>query len=217
MMDYRNDLGLFKNKVREMEAAIKTGRTLEQEFGSEVGLSALSEGDRFFLGKLRIAEVMFYLRNKILLHFGLLVIFGWQEEWAKGYVSLPDSSQNIFKERRFNVFSSSVFDAVGEFLKVIQFDGAILINGKGLITNSGMFIEGLRPTEAAEELKLPDAEDLSSRFGFKIKTHMRHLSAIGASYQFKDTTAYTISKKTGDLRIFEKGRIIYSTVDGEGA
>ncbi len=78
-----------------------------------------------------------------------------------------------------------------------------------------MFIEGLRPTEVAEKLKLPEEEDLSSRFGFKVKVHTRHLSGISASYQLKDTTVYTISRKTNDLRIFEKGKIVYSTIKEE--
>jgi DNA integrity scanning protein DisA with diadenylate cyclase activity len=85
----------------------------------------------------------------------------------------------------------------------------------GIVTNSGMFVEGLRPTDVAEKLKLPEEEDLSSRFGFKTKVHTRHLSAISASYQLKDTTVYTISRKTNDLRIFEKGKIVYSTVEEE--
>ncbi|UZE93080.1 MAG: hypothetical protein IB617_02885 [Candidatus Nealsonbacteria bacterium] len=213
-MNYRDSLERFKNRIQELEMEIGTNKTLKQVRG-EKDILALSETDWYFLCKLRVAELMFYLRNKILFHFGMLVIFGWQEEWTKEWVNLPDSSQNIFKERGFNIFYNSILDIASKFLQVIQFDGAILIDNKGMVTNSGMFIEGLRPTDVAEKLKLPEGEDFSSRFGFKIKVHTRHLSAISASYQFKDTTVYTISKKTGDLRIFEKGKIIYSTIKEE--
>jgi len=77
-------------------------------------------------------------------------------------------------------------------------------------------IEDLKPKEAAEKInphhRFPD---LSSRFGFKQKVHMRHLAAITSSFIFKGTTVFTVSEETGHLHIFERGKIAYSTVEDE--
>jgi CheY-like chemotaxis protein len=200
-------------KVKETAETMKTNKALEQIHEGDITVPTGVDYRNYY--RLRVAEIMLYLKNKILFNFGMFVILGWQEKWRKEYASLPDQDQNIFKEHRFSIFRYPTIEVANEFLKTIQFDGAILINERGTVTDSGVFIEGLRPIWVAKELKLAEAEDLSSCFGFRIKVHTRHLSAISASYQLKDTTIYIISKKTDDFRIFENGRIVYSTVKGE--
>jgi len=200
-------------KVEEIAETIKMNKALEQIDERDITVPTNVNYCNYY--KLRVAEIMLHLRNKILFNFGMFVILGWQEKWREEYANSPDRDQNIFKEYRFSIFHYPSLEVANEFLKTIQFDGAILINERGIVTDSGIFIGGLHPSYVANELKLPSSDDLSSRFGFKIKIRTRHLSAISASYQLKDTTIYIISKKTGDLRIFEEGKIVYSTIKGE--
>ena len=96
-----------------------------------------------------------------------------------------------------------------------DFDGAILINNKGLVLASGVFLENIKAKEVALNLNPQKAEDLSAAFGFKKKVHTRHLTAIASSYVLKNTTVFVISEEDRSIRIFEKGRIIYSTIKGE--
>jgi len=57
--------------------------------------------------------------------------------------------------------------------------------------------------------------DFSRTLGFKEKVHSRHIVAITASWQLQGTTVYTVSEETKTIRIYEDGRIIYSTIPKE--
>ncbi len=155
-----------------------------------------------------VAEIILKICRRKKEKFGMFVILGWRKKWWKKYAGIADETQDIFRRHHLNINQASI-----KIQKTVNFDGAILINKKGEIIDSGILIEGLRPTKTAFKVnpgnKLSD--DLSKRFGFKEKVHMRHLSAISASYELKGTTIYTVSEETGDFHIFEKGRIIFST------
>ena len=144
-------------------------------------------------------------------NFGLFVIFGWQDKWQE-YTDISDSTQDIFVLHHVNVAEiENHADWYREVESTVGFDGAILIDVNGEIVHSGVMIEGLRPRLIAETINPGQFKDLSDQFGFKHKVHTRHLSAITASYIFKDTTVFTVSEETGILHIFENGRIVYST------
>jgi hypothetical protein len=168
--------------------------------------------------KSKMAELMLNLMRRRK-KFGMFVILGWKAKWQR-YADTPDASQDIFARHHINIMklkptARAKNDGNGGMVSTINFDGAILIDGRGNVLHSGAMIEGLRPRATAHKLNPHRAADLSAQFGFKRKVHMRHIAAITSSYLFKGTTVFTISEETDDLHIFEDGRIIYSTVRGE--
>ena len=149
-----------------------------------------------FALKLKTAKTILGLmaRRK---NFGLFVILGWRRKWRK-HLDISDSSQDIFARSRRHDISET-----------LDFDGAVLIDRRGAVIHSGVFIEGLRPRAVADKLRPGRYRDLSEQFGFEAKVHARHLAAITASYVFKGTTVYTVSEETNAFHIFEGGRIIH--------
>ncbi|MEK7151602.1 MAG: hypothetical protein AAB784_02740 [Patescibacteria group bacterium] len=146
-------------------------------------------------------------------NFGLFVVLGWQDKWQE-YTDISDSTQDIFVAHHVNVLEiENHADWYHDVESTVGFDGAILINSNGEIVHSGVMIEGLRPRIAAAEINPGSFPDLSDQFGFDHKVHTRHLSAITASYIFKDTTVFTVSEETGALHVFEAGKIVYARAD----
>lgn len=159
--------------------------------------------------KMKTAELILNLM-KHQKNFGLFIILGWQNKW-QGYTDISDSTQDIFVKHHINVADiENHADWYREVESTVGFDGAILISPEGEIIHSGVMIEGLRPRVVAEKLNPGQFKDLSDQFGFKRKVHTRHLSAITASYIFKNTTVFTVSEEANDFHIFEAGQIIYS-------
>ncbi|HOM68195.1 MAG TPA: diadenylate cyclase [Candidatus Paceibacterota bacterium] len=165
--------------------------------------------------KLKIFEILFRLNKRKKEPFGMLVIYNFKEEWFDKFCSFPDISQNIFKDKKLNILKTPLNEVINAFSLTSDFDGAILINNKGTVIASGVFLENIKAKEVALTLNPSKAEDLSAAFGFKKKVHTRHLTAIASSYVLKHTTVFVISEEDRSLRIFEKGRIIYSTIKGE--
>jgi len=161
-----------------------------------------------FLLKKRLSRLILNLMNRQS-EFGLFVILGWQNKWNK-FSDVPDSRQDIYAKHRINVLEIGKIGSRHNIESTINFDGTILIDKKGDILHSGLMIEGLRPKEIANEINPGKFKDLSEQFGFKEKVHLRHLSAISASYVFKNTTVFTVSEETGTFHVFEKGKIVYS-------
>ena len=164
--------------------------------------------------KLILAKTLLHIRDQRKKFFGLFVIFNWQNKWNAQYADIHDTTQDIFAKHERNIFHAK---NIKKIAATIKFDGAILVTKRGIILHSGIFIEGLSPRRLAIKKSSNNRHlDLSTRLGFKTKVHTRHLSAITASWELKGTTVYTISEETGDMHIFEAGRIIFSTVPGEG-
>lgn len=147
--------------------------------------------------------------------FGMIIVLGWDDKWLDRYASVLDSNQNIFAENRFDLAQATDKEAVDVLKKIADFDGAIFINVRGQIVASGMYLENMKSKEAAKILNPQKTQDLSEAFGFKRKVHTRHLAAIAVSYRLKDTTIYAVSEEDKSLRIFENGKIIWSTIRGE--
>lgn len=158
--------------------------------------------------KMKTAEVVLRLMEHRK-NFGLFVILGWQRKWH-GYLDVSDSQQDIFASHHLDIMRLKP----GEHRRrdvdaTINFDGAILIDRRGTIIHSGVFIEGLRPRVVAEKLNPGRFRDLSEQFGFDTKVHARHLSAVTASHVFKGTTVFTVSEENNAFHIFENGRIVH--------
>lgn len=167
---------------------------------SEVGLSLEL--------KIRLIRIILNLMNKRD-GFGLFVVLGWQNKWNE-FTDMPDSRQDIYGKHHMDVMEMGKKGVHYDVESTVNFDGAILIDGKGKILHSGIMIEGLRPHEVADKINPGKFKDLSEQFRFKEKVHLRHLSAISASYIFKNTTIFTVSEESDSFHIFEGGKIIYS-------
>ena len=157
--------------------------------------------------RLNTSEVILRLMNRKK-GFGLFVILGWQNKWNK-YTDMPDAKQDIYKKHHQNLLKHHRSHK-DDIETTVNFDGAILVDRNGSIIHSGMMVEGLRPKEIANKINPGKFNDLSEQFGFKRKVHLRHLSAISASYIFKGTTVFTVSEESDSFHVFENGRIIYS-------
>jgi len=173
---------------------------------------AKEESEKTWEQKVKLSEMILRLKNSRKKRFGLFIVFGWKNDWNREHADISDSSQDIFAKNKIDVFRKTSFKKI---VSTINFDGAILIDKNGIIRHSGMIISQISPRALANELSKNSKEDLSTRLGFRKKVHTRHLAAITTSWTLKDTTVFTISEETGDIHIFEKGQIIFSTVPAE--
>ncbi len=161
--------------------------------------------------KMKTAELICRLMTKRK-NFGLFVILGWQKKWQE-HLDISDSQQDIFVGRHIDIMHATPAEDRGyDVGATVDFDGAILIDKRGVIVHSGAMIEGLRPRAVAQKLNPGHFADLSEQFGFTTKVHTRHLAAITASYIFRGTTVYTVSEENNAFHIFEGGRIIFSNI-----
>ncbi|MFN7088308.1 MAG: DNA integrity scanning protein DisA nucleotide-binding domain protein [Candidatus Paceibacteria bacterium] len=165
--------------------------------------------------KIKIYQVLKRLIKRLRHPFGMIIVLGWKKEWEKRYAALPDATQNIFENRSINIAQLSEEKLLEELSKTADFDGAILINSQGEIVASGIYLENMKPSSVADRLYPARAQDLSTSFGFKKKVHARHLAAISASYWLKGSTVFVVSEEDRSIRIFEGGRIIWSTIKKE--
>lgn len=172
-------------------------------------------GAVFKRSKIKFPEKLRIKTSKIILQlmnrkrgFGLFMVLGWQNKWNE-YIDMPDMGQDIYKKHHQNLLKH-YHSHKHDIETTVNFDGAILVDSKGNILHSGAMIEGLRPKEIANKINPGKFKDLSEQFGFKTKVHLRHLSAISASYIFKNTTAFTVSEENDSFHVFEGGKIIYS-------
>jgi len=159
--------------------------------------------------KIRMSRLILNLMNRRD-GFGLFVILGWKNGWSK-FTDMPDSRQDIYAKHPVNVMEAGKRGNNNHDIEsTVNFDGAILVDNKGNILHSGIMIEGLKPKEIAKKINPGKFKDLSEQLGFKEKVHLRHLSAISASYIFKNTTIFTVSEESDSFHIFEGGKIMYS-------
>lgn len=164
--------------------------------------------------KLKTYQALLELRAKRKA-FGMIVVLGWRREWSGVHASVPDAGQDLFDKHRFSFPDHSLSEYVERIGRTSEFDGAILINRDGIVAASGVYLENVSAKRIAVKLHGNRAEDLSEAFGFAIKVHTRHLAAIAASYTLKGTTIFTVSEEDSSVRVFEKGRIAWSTVARE--
>jgi len=146
---------------------------------------------------------------------GMFVVLGYnpQNQIHLQRYSEPDKDQNIFGDNPHVIDSETEVD----MQSTMNFDGAVLIDQNGYVTDSGIYVRNIDPIEVLEEMGIENNRDLSDRFGFSDKVHARHLAAICASYLMPGTTTFTLSEETGILRVFEAGKILYSQISGEGS
>ncbi len=142
--------------------------------------------------------------------FGLLVLLGYNLPKHEDYILTMSHSKNMFKDKR-GIMDENSKEAIK---KTIFYDGAILISKDGTIERSGVQLD-IDLIKFLKTMKLNWDGDLASQLGFANPVSMRHLSGIASSLQFKGTTVFTRSEETGDIRAYEEGKIIFSTVPEE--
>lgn len=164
--------------------------------------------------KLKTYQALLDLRAKRKA-FGMIVVLGWRREWSGVHASVPDAEQDLFERYHFSLIDHSVVESAERIGRTTQFDGAILVSRDGSAVASGVYLENVSAKRIAKKLHGNRAEDLSEAFGFSTKVHTRHLAAIAASYILKGTTIFTVSEEDSSVRVFERGRIVWSTVAKE--
>lgn len=161
--------------------------------------------------KIKVYELLIKLQKLRRSAFGFLLVLGWEKRWTKEFVSFPDASQNIFKNEELDLNKTEEDKILKKLLRITDFDGAVLVDKKGKVIASGVYLENMRPAQVIAAIGKKNFSDLSEAFGFYKKVHTRHLSGVACSYWFSDTLVYVISEEDRSFRIFENGKIIYST------
>jgi len=165
--------------------------------------------------KIEILNAIHQLVSQSKKPFGMLIIVGWRKNWERKHALIPDASQNIIDKKREQMFNRNIRTVVNIIKKTKYFDGAILIQKNGYLISSGIYLTGLQPHLLVEHLGKKLDGDFSSSLGFKDPVHARHLVAITASWQLRDTTVYTVSEEKQTIRVYENSQIIYSTISEE--
>lgn len=142
--------------------------------------------------------------------FGILILLGYNHSRHKDYILTMSNSKNMFNGKK-SILDEEVKESIK---KTIFYDGAILVLRDGTLEKSGVQLD-IDLIKFLNTMKLDWNKDLASQLGFTNSVSMRHLSGISSSLQFKGTTVFTRSEETGDIRAYEEGKIIFSTVPEE--
>lgn len=165
--------------------------------------------------KERVYDILCDLKTNADKSFGTIVVLG--------YIPLQNSTddfneytapmdEDFFKDAKANLLDADVKQQIS---KTLEFDGAILIKPDGDILHSGVYLRYKDYVDILEDLNASKIGSLSERFGFSECVGTRHIAAICESYRMPNTTIYIVSEETGAIRIFERGRIIYSPIKKE--
>ena len=104
-------------------------------------------------------------------------------------------------------------------MKIAHGDGAVLVFGSGRIYKTDVYLRGIDPQRilgTTRKSKQAPGAETAHLLGFRDEhVGTRHMTAIGASYQMKGSVIVTLSEETANIRVFYKGRIIFSTMPEE--
>ncbi|KHO52136.1 MAG: hypothetical protein QT08_C0014G0029 [archaeon GW2011_AR17] len=92
-------------------------------------------------------------------------------------------------------------------------DGAVVVDNAGKVVRVGAQLINLDTRGLLKERKREygKQENPARLLGFSEEVGTRHTSAIVASYKHQGIKVVTLSEETGDIRIYENGRILAST------
>ncbi len=138
---------------------------------------------------------------------GMLIVVGYAQKWGQ-YVNPMDDDLLASVEPQ-----PKISDQQGKELLYASrtLDGAVLVDNKGYVLNTGMALEVV-PKKAEKKVggfpfTGPNAKGARHRYG------------IAASYFMQNglstTMVYALSEEDGHIRIFERGRVLYSPVREE--
>jgi hypothetical protein len=160
--------------------------------------------------KIKTYALLSELQEKSPVCFGIIAALGYEPGRDSEYVSAM--CRDYFKKIPVNIHDGS---ALKRLLETVCSDGAVLIDSAGEIIHSGMYLAYKSHKEVLKGVNAKRNGSLPERFGFCEDVGTRHISAVCASYRMPDTMVYIISEETGRMRVFEKGRIIYSPMEKE--
>lgn len=92
-------------------------------------------------------------------------------------------------------------------------DGAVVVDQDGKVARVGAQLTNLDTKKLIRERKKEHGrmENPARLLGFCEEVGTRHTSAIVASYKHQGIQVVTLSEESGDIRVYENGRIIAST------
>ena len=140
-----------------------------------------------------------------------LIITGYEPNKAS-------HNDNIINGVRHHLIGHQLNGNIEETLEkgVGNQDGAILVDKEGIMHRIGARLKNNTTLEeVAKDLKKQIGKDEAETLGFDIEVGTRHINGVYATYLMPDTYGFTLSGKTGDVRIYHKGKIIKSTIQSE--
>jgi len=92
-------------------------------------------------------------------------------------------------------------------------DGAIVVNNAGKVVRVGAQLTNLDTRRVLHERRKELGKHYSppALLGFSGEVGTRHTSALAAAYKHPGTKIVTLSEESGDIRVYENGKIIAST------
>lgn len=140
---------------------------------------------------------------------GYSLCVGFEESMAS-HVSYMDV--DIYAAKDYNIKDPNYLSHILESEKL---DGAILIGKYGRIKHSGMYYEH-SPSVTLQQMDIYTPKTpLWIQYGFSVPVCTRHLTAINGSYHMPTTFIFVLSQEHSQIRVFHRGKIIYSPVDTE--
>ncbi len=127
-------------------------------------------------------------------------------------------TKNLVGGTKHPLVGSIIKDDLPHLLRdtLLYTDGAIIIGKDKVLHRIGArILNNVHPSTIAKRLQKEEEEDESRMLGFAQEVNTRHVNAIYASWIMKGTTVFTMSAKTGEIRMYKKGKIRYSTIPEE--
>ena len=139
---------------------------------------------------------------------GYSLCIGFEESMANHVYMMDD---DIYSVKSYNIKDANY---LGHILESKDLDGAILIGKDGHMKHSGMYY-GHDPKVTLLQIGKYEAKPMWKLFGFSRPVCTRHISAINGSYHMPTTLVFVLSEEHNQIRVFHRGKIIYSPVDTE--
>ena len=142
---------------------------------------------------------------------GYLLVYGFD-------TNNRSHNSNVRNGTKHPLVGSQVPDDLKTLLEhdLLHVDGAVFIGKDNILYRVGAhLLNNVPPERVAEQLELQLSDEDWETFGFAHPVNTRHLNAIYGSFLMPETRFYTMSGKTGDIRVYADGRIIKSTIPEE--
>lgn len=136
-----------------------------------------------------------------------LVILGMPEEYLKDTHNGVTGLATKYLGKPFTKVMPQLLKDIGNC------DGAVIVDNAGKVVRVGAQLINLDTRGLLRERKREYGknENPAKLLGFAEEVGTRHTSAIVASYKHAGTRIVTLSEESGDIRIYENGKILAST------
>lgn len=135
-----------------------------------------------------------------------LVILGMPEENLKDTHNGVTGMATKYLGKPFTKVMPQLLQDIGNC------DGAVIVDDSGRVVRVGAQLINLDTRKLLKERKKEFGKEHPAKLlGFSEDVGTRHTSAIVASYKHPGVRIVTLSEESGDIRIYENGRILAST------